>query len=90
MIPAMMKDGYPGPFAAVVTCTSSVMGNLIPPAIDLIIYGWLTGTPIDRLLAAGLRRHLTRTSLLPAILKFTVERASYLADDVAGVAWRKR
>jgi len=54
MIPAMKKEGYPGPFAAVVTCTSSVMGNLIPPTIDLIIYGWLTGTPIDRLFAAGL------------------------------------
>lgn len=54
MIPAMKREGYPGAFAAVVTCTSSVMGNMIPPTIDLIIYGWLTNTPIDRLFAAGL------------------------------------
>ena len=54
MVPEMKRKGYPGRFAAVVTCTSSVMGNLIPPSIDLIIYAWLTGTPVDRLFAAGI------------------------------------
>ncbi len=54
MIPAMKRQGYPAALSAVVTCTSSVMGNMIPPTIDLIIYGWLTNTPIDRLFVAGL------------------------------------
>lgn len=54
MVPEMKRSGYPGRFAAVVTCTSSVMGNLIPPSIDLIIYAWLTGTPVDKLFAAGI------------------------------------
>jgi C4-dicarboxylate transporter DctM subunit len=53
MIPQMRKRGYPAAFSAIVTCSSSVIGNLIPPSIDLIIFAWLTGTPVDRLFAAG-------------------------------------
>lgn len=54
MIPPMKRSGYPGPVAAVVTGSSAVMGNLIPPSIDLIIYAWLTGTPVDKLFAGGI------------------------------------
>ena len=54
MIPEMKRRGYPAAFSAIVTCTSSVIGNLIPPSIDLIIFAWLTGTPVDRLFAAGI------------------------------------
>lgn len=54
MIPEMKRRGYPAAFSTIVTCTSSVIGNLIPPSIDLIIFAWLTGTPVDRLFAAGL------------------------------------
>lgn len=53
MIPQMRKRGYPADFSAIVTCTSSVIGNLIPPSIDLIIFAWLTGTAVDQLFAAG-------------------------------------
>jgi len=53
MIPQMKKRGYPAGFSAIVTCTSSVIGNLIPPSIDLIIFAWLTGAPVDKLFAAG-------------------------------------
>lgn len=53
MIPQMKKRGYPAAFSAIVTCSSSVIGNLIPPSIDLIIFAWLTGAPVDRLFAAG-------------------------------------
>jgi len=53
MIPQMKRRGYPAAFSAIVTCTSSVIGNLIPPSIDLIIFAWLTGTPVDKLFAAG-------------------------------------
>ena len=53
MIPQMTKRGYPAAFSAIVTCTSSVIGNLIPPSIDLIIFAWLTGAPVDKLFAAG-------------------------------------
>ncbi|TVQ30098.1 MAG: TRAP transporter large permease [Geminicoccaceae bacterium] len=77
MIPAMRRQGYPAAFSAVVTCTSSVMGNLIPPTIDLIIYGWLTGTPIDRLFAAGIVPGLTIGLCLMAMSYLVSRRRGY-------------
>ncbi len=52
-IPAMRRAGYPAGFSAAVTAASAIIGIIIPPSIDLILYGWLTGTPIDQLFAGG-------------------------------------
>ena len=54
MIPAMERGRYPVPFAVAVTCTSSIIGIIIPPSVDLILYGWISNTPIDELFAGGL------------------------------------
>lgn len=54
LIPAMKKGGYPSAFSVAVTCTSSVIGIIIPPSVDLILYAWLTDTPMDALFAGGL------------------------------------
>lgn len=54
LIPAMQRGGYPVAFSVAVTCTSSIIGIIIPPSVDLILYGWLSNTPIDQLFAGGL------------------------------------
>ena len=54
LIPAMKNNGYPAGFSVAVTATSSIIGIIIPPSVDLILYGWLTDTPIDELFAGGL------------------------------------
>ncbi|MFV2091550.1 MAG: TRAP transporter large permease [Hyphomicrobiales bacterium] len=54
MVPAMKKANYPVPFSVAVTCTSSIIGIIIPPSVDLILYGWISNTPIDELFAGGL------------------------------------
>lgn len=54
LIPAMKRGGYPATFSVAVTATSSIIGIIIPPSVDLILYGWLTDTPIDELFAGGL------------------------------------
>jgi tripartite ATP-independent transporter DctM subunit len=54
MIPAMKQGRYPVPFSVAVTCTSSIIGIIIPPSVDLILYGWISNTPIDELFAGGL------------------------------------
>lgn len=54
MIPAMVKGKYGVEFSAVVTCTSSIIGVIIPPSVNMILYGWISGTSISALFAGGL------------------------------------
>ena len=52
--PEMVKAGYPERFTLGLIASSAECALLIPPSITLIIYGWLTGTSIADLFAAGL------------------------------------
>lgn len=52
-IPAMIKAGYPRPFAAAVEATSSSMGTVVPPSVAMIVYGSITGVSIKALFMAG-------------------------------------
>ncbi len=54
MIPAMVTAKYGVEFSAVVTCTSSIIGVIIPPSVNMILYGWISGTSISHLFAGGL------------------------------------
>jgi len=54
MIPAMSEGGYSKTFSTIVTISSSPIGNIIPPSITMVIYGWLAGIPISRLFMAGI------------------------------------
>ncbi len=54
LIPAMKKSGYDSDFAAAVQASGGSIGVIIPPSIPMIIFGFLTGTSIGRLFAAGI------------------------------------
>lgn len=52
-IPAMEKAGHRRAYATALTLCASVMGPMIPPSINLLIYGAITGESIGRLFLAG-------------------------------------
>lgn len=52
--PELLKARYPEKFSLALIASSAECALLIPPSITLIIYGWLTGTSIADLFAAGL------------------------------------
>jgi len=54
LIPQMVKRGYPAGFAVGVTAASAVIGSVIPPSIQLIVWGSLTNTSIGDLFLAGI------------------------------------
>lgn len=54
LIPSMKKEGYPAPFAVAVTAASSVIGVIIPPSINMIVWGALTNTSIGGMFLAGI------------------------------------
>ena len=67
LIPAMRREGYPTEFAVAVTAASSVIGIIIPPSINMIVWGALTNTSIGGMFLAGII-----PGLLIAISQFIV------------------
>ena len=53
-IPAMVRQGYPAPFAAALVAAGGAIGVIIPPSIPMVIYGFLTNVSIAELFAGGL------------------------------------
>ena len=53
LIPAMIRHGYPTPFAASLQAVSAELGVIIPPSIPLILYGVAAEVSIGELFIAG-------------------------------------
>ncbi len=68
MIPAMRKEGYPGPFAAALTAMGSTMGGILPPSILLVILASTMGISIGAVFAAGVIPGVLVGSILMAIV----------------------
>ena len=52
-VPAMLKNGYSPSIAGGTQATGGNLGILIPPSINLIIYGLITETSVAKLFMAG-------------------------------------
>jgi tripartite ATP-independent transporter DctM subunit len=53
MIPALVRAGYPKPWAAGLQATSAELGVIIPPSIPLILFGVAADVSIGELFIAG-------------------------------------
>jgi tripartite ATP-independent transporter DctM subunit len=53
LIPALIKHGYPVPYAAALQATSAELGVIIPPSIPMILYGVSAEVSIGELFIAG-------------------------------------
>jgi len=53
LIPALIKHGYPTPWAASLQATSAELGVIIPPSIPMILYGVSAEVSIGELFIAG-------------------------------------
>ena len=54
LIPAMKEKGYPTPFAAAVTSSSSTLAIIIPPSVPMILYAVMSGSSVVELFVAGI------------------------------------
>lgn len=53
LVPEMEKRGYGRGFSAAITAASSCITPIIPPGINLIVYGLIAGASVGKLFAAG-------------------------------------
>jgi C4-dicarboxylate transporter DctM subunit len=53
LVPALIKHGYPTPYAAALQATSAELGVVIPPSIPMILFGVSAEVSIGELFIAG-------------------------------------
>ena len=53
LIPALIRHGYPTPYAAALQATSAELGVVIPPSIPMILFGVAAEVSIGELFIAG-------------------------------------
>jgi tripartite ATP-independent transporter DctM subunit len=54
LIPAMIEQGFDDDFSAAVTCSSSVIGPIIPPSIPFVVYSLVSSTSVAALFLGGM------------------------------------
>lgn len=76
-IPHMKKDGYGGAYSAAVTCSSSIIGPIIPPSIIMVVYSYYTGLSVMALFASGFIPGLVMGLLLLVVSILISKRRKY-------------
>lgn len=54
MVPALVKAGYPAPFACALMAAGGAIGVVIPPSITFVVYGSIADASITNLFVAGM------------------------------------
>ena len=80
LIPAMIERGYHRNFAGAITAVSGELGVIIPPSINLILFGVATGTSISALFIAGIIPGLLIALSLLIALPIGISTAIYLNE----------
>ncbi len=73
-MPEMLKRKYPAPFATALLAASGATASIIPPSIDLIIIGIVSGISIGGLFAAGILPGVFNGVALMAVCYFYARR----------------
>jgi len=77
LVPEMERNGYPRAFSCALTSASSVLANLIPPSLGLIIYGALASVSVGALFVATIVPGLLVAAALSLTLYLIALRTGY-------------
>jgi tripartite ATP-independent transporter DctM subunit len=70
MVPAMERRGYPKPFGVALTSAASILANMIPPSLGLIIFGALASVSVGALFVATVVPGLLMALVLSLVVHF--------------------
>ncbi|MEB2399722.1 MAG: TRAP transporter large permease [Alcaligenaceae bacterium] len=90
LIPAMVKHGYPKPFAASLQASAAELGVIIPPSIPMILFAVATDTSVGELFIAGIGPGLLIGGALMVYVWLYARRHGYGKHDGDGrlALWR--
>jgi C4-dicarboxylate transporter DctM subunit len=82
LIPAMVKEGYDTEFSVAVTCTSSVIGIIIPPSIPMVLYASIGNVSLPRLLFGGFIPGVLVGFVLMVVTFIFAKKRNYPRSDI--------
>jgi C4-dicarboxylate transporter DctM subunit len=89
MVPAMARRGYPKPFGVALTSASSILANMIPPSLGLIIYGALSTTSVGALFVATIVPGLLMALAMSLVVHFECLRLG-IGERGPRASWGER
>lgn len=81
LIPAMIKKGYPRPFAAAILAGAATIGPVIPPSIPMVVYGAMANVSVGRLFIGGIVPGVVMGSFLMATAYVAAKRYGFGAAE---------
>jgi C4-dicarboxylate transporter, DctM subunit len=97
MIPAMIRNGYPAPFAGAVASTGGTLGIMIPPSTPMIIFAVVGNVSVTQMFIAGIVPGLI-TGLVLVVgswwlcrsYGYTARQERATLADIGRAAWNAR
>lgn len=83
---AQIRGGYSPGFACAATCASATIGPVIPPSIPMVIYGYIAGTSVGMLFAAGMVPGLLIAGAQIALIGYIARRRDFPVPGWMGFA----
>jgi C4-dicarboxylate transporter DctM subunit len=90
MYPAMVGARYDKGFSGGILCASANLGNLIPPSLAFIMFGYLTDTSVARLFMAGVFPGLLLALLLSVMAMLIARKRKFSLMDSISRGDRKK
>jgi TRAP transporter, DctM subunit len=84
LIPAMLKHGYPRPFAASLQATAAELGVIIPPSVPMILFAVSTDTSVGELFIAGIGPGILIAAALMLYVWLYARRHGFGKNDGVG------
>jgi len=84
-IRAMVRQGYPLPYTAAVTMTSSILSAIVPPSVVMIVYAQTAGVSASDMLISGIGPALLFTAAMMAVNWMTARRLGWKRDEAFSV-----
>lgn len=77
IVPEMVRSGYSAPFSCAVTSASSILPNVVPPSVAMLILAAISGASVWKLFVGGIGPAILLTALLLGMVHVMARRRGY-------------